>query len=134
MVEIGKMNTLKVLRRAEHGLYLEGDDSNDILIPNVYIPEGCEIDDEIDVFVYRDSEDRIIATTQTPLAMVGEFAALKVVAVTRIGAFLDWGLMKDLMVPYREQRHKMMEGHRYVVYVYLDEDSELIAPTSKITK
>ncbi len=134
MADIGKINRLKVLRRAEQGFYLEGEGNNDILLPNAYIPENCEIDDEIDVFIYRDSEDRIIATTQTPFAKVGEFACLKVVAVTRIGAFMDWGLMKDLMVPHREQKYKMTNGQSYVVYVYLDEDSDRIAASSKIEK
>lgn len=132
MAEIGVMNKLRVLRRAEHGLYLEGDGGNDILLPNKYVPEGTSITDEIDVFVYRDSEDRIIATNLTPKAMVGEFAVLQVAAVTRFGAFLDWGLEKDLFVPFREQKHKMIEGNYYVVAVYLDESTDRVVGSAKL--
>lgn len=134
MAEIGRLNTLTVLRRAEQGLYLGKEGSEDILLPAAYVPENTKLNEEIEVFVYRDSEDRIIATTQTPHAMVGEFAALKVVATNQIGAFLDWGLLKDLLVPFGEQRHKMEVGKRYVVYVYLDEDTDRVVGTSKINK
>ena len=134
MADIGKLNKLKVLRQLEHGMYLEGEGGNDILLPTKYIPEGTKIDDEVEVFVYRDSEDRIIATNITPKAMVGEFAVLKAVAITKFGAFLDWGLEKDLFVPFKEQKSKMLVGHEYVVAVYLDESTDRVVASAKIGK
>ena len=132
MANIGKLNTLLVMREAEQGLYLDGDNLGDILIPKRYVPEGTTVDDEIEVFIYTDSEDRIIATTEKPHAMVGQFGAMKVVHVNKFGAFLDWGLMKDLFVPFREQKMKMLEGNTYVVFVYLDLDSDRIAGSAKL--
>lgn len=134
MADVGKMNKLTVVRKAEHGVYLSGDRNNDILLPKAYVPEGCKTGDEIEVFIYRDSEDRIIATTQTPLAMVGDFACLKVVSSTRVGAFLDWGLQKDLLVPFKEQKFRMKTGQSYVVYVYLDETTDRVVASSKLNK
>jgi len=134
MADVGIMNKMVVVREAEHGLYLTDDSGTDILLPIAAVPEGCKIDDEIDVFVYRDSEDRIIATTLEPYAMVGDFAYLKVVGVSKVGAFLDWGLHKDLMVPFKEQKHRMNEGQSYVVYVYLDEDTDRVVASSKLHK
>jgi predicted RNA-binding protein (virulence factor B family) len=134
MADVGRMNKLTVVRKAEHGVYLSGDRNNDILLPKAYVPEGCKIGDEIDVFIYRDSEDRIIATTQKPLAMVGDFACLKVVSSTRVGAFLDWGLQKDLLVPFKEQKFRMKTGQSYVVYVYLDETTDRVVASSKLNK
>jgi predicted RNA-binding protein (virulence factor B family) len=132
MANIGKLNTLTVMREAEQGLYLDGDNLGDILIPKRYVPAGTEVDSEIEVFIYTDSEDRIIATTEKPYAMVGQFGAMKVVHVNKFGAFLDWGLMKDLFVPFREQKMKMLEGNTYVVFVYLDLDSDRIAGSAKL--
>ena len=134
MADVGRMNKLTVVRKAEHGVYLSGDRNNDILLPKAYVPEGCKIGDEVEVFIYRDSEDRIIATTQTPLAMVGEFACLKAVSSTRVGAFLDWGLLKDLLVPFKEQKYRMRTGQSYVVYVYLDETTDRVVASSKLSK
>ena len=134
MAEVGKYNKLKVLRKAEQGLYLEGERENDILLPNAYIPENCEIGDEIEVFVYRDSEDRIIATNLIPLATVGEFAGLKVVASTKVGAFVDWGLAKDLLVPFKEQHESMITGRTYAVYVLLDEKTDRVIGTTKFNR
>ncbi|RLD34613.1 MAG: GntR family transcriptional regulator [Bacteroidetes bacterium] len=134
MADVGKMNKLTVVRKAEHGIYLSGERQSDILMPKAYVPDNCQVDDELDVFVYRDSEDRIIATTQTPLAMVGDFAFLKVVGTTPVGAFLDWGLQKDLLVPFKEQRYRMKTGQSYVVYVYLDKDTDRVAASSKLNK
>jgi predicted RNA-binding protein (virulence factor B family) len=134
MADVGRMNKLTVVRKAEHGVYLSGDRNNDILLPKAYVPEGCKIGDEIEVFIYRDSEDRIIATTQTPLAMVGDFACLKVVSSTRVGTFLDWGLLKDLLVPFKEQKYRMRTGQSYVVYVYLDETTDRVVASSKLDK
>ena len=134
MAEVGKYNKLEILRQVEQGMYLAGENSNDILLPTTYIPENCKIGDEIEVFVYRDSEDRIIATTQKPYAIVGEFALLKVVATTGVGAFLDWGLLKDLLVPFNEQQVKMINGRSYVVYVFLDEATDRVVATSRFNR
>jgi predicted RNA-binding protein (virulence factor B family) len=101
-------------------------------MPKRYVPENSKPDDIIEAFVYKDSEDRIIATTEKPIAMVGDFAFLEVVSVSTVGAFLNWGLPKDLLVPYREQRHSMETGKKYVVYVYLDKNTERVVASSKI--
>ncbi len=134
MIQIGKINTLEVIKNVEFGVYLEGDEYGEILLPNKYVPKNTEDGDELDVFIYFDSEDRIIATTEKPYAMVGEFAFLKVVSLSSFGAFLDWGLMKDLLVPFREQKQKMIKGKSYIVYIYLDKKSDRIAASSKIHK
>jgi len=133
MVQIGKYNTLKVVKEVEFGLYLDGgEEHGEILLPIRYVPEETKVDDELEVFIYLDSEDRIIATTEKPFATVGEFAFLQVTSVTQIGAFLDWGLMKDLLVPFREQKMKMQEGQYYPVYIYLDDESQRIVATAKL--
>jgi len=132
MTEIGKLNTLRVVKELDFGVYLDGAELGEILMPTRYVPENCKIDDMVEVFIYLDSEDRIIATTQVPNAMVGQFAGMEVVSVNEIGAFLDWGLQKDLLVPFREQKVKMEEGKTYVVYVYFDEESNRIAASAKL--
>ena len=132
MIEIGKVNSLKVVKEVDFGLYLDGDAMGEILLPIRYVPRDAVIGDELDVFIYRDSEDRIIATTERPYAVVGEFACLKVVSVSRAGAFLDWGLSKDLLVPYAEQKPKMEEGKRYVVGIYLDDTSNRIVASARL--
>lgn len=132
MTEIGKLNTLRVVKELDFGVYLDGGELGEILMPTRYVPENCKIDDMVEVFIYLDSEDRIIATTQIPNAMVGQFAGMEVVSVNEIGAFLDWGLQKDLLVPFREQKVKMEEGKTYVVYVYFDEESNRIAASAKL--
>ncbi|MBE9468923.1 MAG: GntR family transcriptional regulator [Bacteroidetes bacterium] len=134
MTEIGKTNKLQILREVDFGVYLDGDNYGEILMPKKYLPENYKIDDFVEAFVYLDSEDRIVATTEKPYAMVGEFAFLKVVAVNEFGAFLDWGLIKDVLVPFNEQKQKMEEGQSYLVYIYLDEKSERIAASSKLDK
>jgi len=134
MVKIGRRNKLTVIRKVDFGLYLDGGNGFEILLPARYINDGMQIGTEVDVFVYTDSEDRIIATTEHPYAMVGEVAFLRVVAVNRIGAFLDWGLMKDLLVPFREQKATMRVGGIYPVYVYLDDASKRVVATAKIEK
>lgn len=132
MVEIGKTNSLKVIKEVDFGLYLDGGEKyGEILIPKRYVPTDTEVDHYLDVFVYLDSEDRIIATTDLPYAEVGDFAYLKCIGVTGIGAFLDWGLVKDLFVPFREQAHPMSEGLSYFVRIYLDEETERIVASSK---
>ena len=134
MVTIGAINELEVVKTVEFGVYLDGGRDGEILMPKRYVPEDCNVGDILKVFVYTDSEDRLIATTETPLAMVGEFAMLKVVDITSVGAFLDWGVMKDLLVPFREQQEKMEKGKSYLVYIYLDHESQRIVGTSKLDK
>jgi len=132
MAQIGRMNTLRVVKQLDFGVYLDGADLGEILMPKRYVPEPCQINDELDVFIYRDSEDRLVATTEQPFAMVGEFALLKAVSVNQFGAFLQWGLMKDLMVPFPEQKPRMEEGKLYVVRIYLDEDSNRIVGSARL--
>ena len=132
MAEIGKINQLEVLKELDFGIYLDGGDLGEILMPKRYVPEGTMLGDFVESFIYLDSEDRLIATTEKPLAIIEEFALLEVVSVTPIGAFLNWGLPKDLFVPFREQRQPMEVGRKYLVYVYLDTNSKRIAASSKI--
>ncbi len=134
MAELGKLNTLTVLKKLDFGVYLDGGDGEEILLPRRYVPEGCSVGDELEVFVYLDSEDLLIATTETAKAEVGECAYLSVVEVNRIGAFLDWGLPKDLLVPFGEQQKPMQVGQSYVVYLYIDPASERIAASTKLDK
>ena len=132
-LQLGKFNRLTVARRAEQGLYLSGG-PEDILLPNRYIPEGAEIGDEIDVFVYLDNEERLVATTDHPYAEVGDFAWLEVAWVNQFGAFLDWGLMKDLFVPFREQKMKMQKGRSYLVHIHLDPETYRIMASAKVER
>ncbi|MCX6923504.1 MAG: S1-like domain-containing RNA-binding protein [Verrucomicrobia bacterium] len=135
MATIGKRNTLTVLRDSTSGLYLDGDQHGEILLPNRYVPKGVVPGDRIEVFVYRDSEDRLVATTETPRATVGEVATLKVIGVNRqIGAFLDWGLAKDLLLPFREQTQPVHVGQDVVVRVYVDEKTQRIVASMKLGK
>lgn len=131
---IGQYNRLRVIREVEFGVYLDGVDLVDILLPRRYVPADCKVDDELDVFVYVDSEDRLVATTDKPKAQVGECVSLKVAEVNDVGAFLDWGLPKDLLVPYSEQFKRMEVGKYYTVYVYCDEETGRIAASSKLNK
>lgn len=133
-VKIGRMNRLLVVTELDFGIYLDGKKFGEILMPRKYVPEGVHVDDFIDVFLYMDSDDRPIATTEKPYAMEGELAYLKAVSITSIGAFLDWGLLKDLMVPFREQRERMTDGKYYLVYVYFDTTSERMVASTKIGK
>jgi len=132
MTEIGKINILDVVRETENGLYLNGENLGEILMPQKFVTPEVRESQKAEVFVYTDSEDRLVATTETPLAMVGDFVFLKVIAVSRYGAFLDWGLPKDLLVPFSEQVHEMEEGKRYVVGIYLDEQSNRIAASARL--
>lgn len=134
MIEIGKDNRLKVAREVDFGVYLADDEGNEVLMPARYVSEGVRVGDTVDVFVYTDSEDRPVATTEVPYAKVGEFAFLQVTAVNRIGAFLDWGLPKDLLVPFSEQNAKMMQGGVYPVYVYLDHESRRVVASARLEK
>ncbi len=135
MIEIGKYNTLTVVKDLDFGLYLDGgEDLGEILLPRRYVPLNCSIGDELEIFLYLDSEDRLIATTEMPDGIVGEFAYLEAVSVGKIGAFVDWGLPKDLLIPHREQKIKMEKGRKYVVYIYLDDESQRIVGSTKIEK
>lgn len=134
MAELGKLNKLRIVKELDFGIYLDGKEHGEILMPRRYIPENCKPDDIIEAFIYLDSEDRIIATTERPYAMVDEFAFLEVSSVNSIGAFLNWGLLKDLLVPFREQKQKMVEGKSYVVYVYVDLESNRIVASAKLDK
>lgn len=135
MTEVGKYNTLPIVRSVDFGVYLDGGELGEILLPQRYLPEGSQIGDEVEVFVFYDSEDRLIATTERPYAQVGEFAVLKVNSVNPVGVFLDWGLAsKELLVPFREQRAEMFPGKYYVVYLYVDEVSGRIVATAKINR
>ena len=134
MANIGKINRLQVLRSTDFGLILDGGNLGDILLPNRYVSKASSPGDTVEVFLMSDSEDRLTATTLRPKAMVGEFACLRVASATHIGAFLDWGLPKDLFVPFREQKVEMHEGQSYVVRVYLDETSGRIAASAKLDK
>ncbi len=136
MIELGKFQKLQVIRNAEFGLYLnskEHKSETDILLPIKQVPEGISIGDEIEVFIYKDSEDRIIATTKKPKLVVGEVGVLKVVETTRIGAFLDWGLDKDLLLPFKEQIGKVERGREYLVGLYVDRSDRLCA-TMKVNR
>jgi uncharacterized protein len=134
MAEIGKINALKVVRRAEFGVYLDGGDLGEILLPQKYVAPETQPGDEITVFIYTDSEDRLVATTENPKAKAGEFALMKVHSVTAVGAFLDWGLSKHLLVPFREQKTKMEQGKSYVVYVYVDEQTKRMCASARLDK
>jgi uncharacterized protein len=132
MVNIGKFNQLEVVNQVPFGFYLEGGDLGQILLPNNSAPPDCKVGDKVKVFIYHDSDDRIIATTKKPKAEVDQCVALKVISVNKVGAFLDWGLEKDLLVPFSEQDSPMSEGLTYVVYVFVDEQSGRIAASTRL--
>ena len=134
MIELGKYNTLEILRDTSVGLFLGDGEGNDILLPNKYVPEEYEIGDSLTVFCYLDHSERPVATNLHPDIIVNEFQLLKVVEVNEFGAFMDWGLEKHLLVPFREQRSKMQEGHWYVVFCYLDQQSNRLVASNKIDR
>ncbi len=135
MLHIGKRNTLEVVKELDFGIYLDGGPYGEILLPLKFVPDGIEPEDEIEVFIYADSEDRLIATTDDPLAQVGEFAVMEVKEVGEYGAFLEWGIQaKDLLVPFRNQRKLMEVGDKYLVYVYLDDVTDRIVGSNKLNK
>lgn len=133
-IRLGDYNVMTVTKEVDFGLYLDGGDEGEILLPSRYVPKGCRPGDELEVFVYLDQDERPVATTQRPLAKVGEFACLRVAWVNEYGAFLDWGLMKDLFCPFREQKMRMMKDHYYVVYVTIDDESYRIMATAKVER
>lgn len=134
-MKLGEYNKLMINRFVDFGAYLIDEQGNEVLLPKRYLNGEEELDDNIEVFVYNDSENRPVATTERPFATVGQFCLMRVKAVNAIGAFLDWGLVaKDLLVPFREQRVRMQAGRSYIVYVYLDPSSERIVASAKLDK
>ncbi|WP_405206809.1 S1 RNA-binding domain-containing protein [Aquimarina sp. LLG6339-5] len=131
MLKLGEYNTLEFVRERDQGVYLSDDNGNEVLLPNKYVPNQFMIRDEIKVFLYLDHEERIVATTLEPYATVKSFAYLKCTTVSDIGAFMDWGLEKELFIPFREQASKMRIGSWYLVYVYLDEETNRLVGSSK---
>lgn len=134
MIKIGEYQSLKVSREMPQGLYLEDGEANEVLLPQKYITPEMEIDTEVKVFVYCDTEDRLVATTEEPVFTVGEFALLVVNDTNHVGAFCAWGVNKDLFIPYSNQVGSMQEGRHYVVYMYLDDKSERLVGTTRINK
>lgn len=132
MIEIGKYNTLTILRDTKVGLFLgNGNEAEDILLPNKYVPNEFEIGEELTVFVYLDHEERPVATTLEPYILLNEFALLRVNYINQIGAFMDWGMEKDILVPFKEQARPMEKGKRYLVYLYMDEKTNRLVASSK---
>lgn len=134
MIELGRINNLEILRDTSVGLFLGDEDGNDVLLPNKYVPTSYEIGEKIKVFCYLDYDERPVATTLEPDIMLGEFRLLQVAEVNEFGAFMEWGLEKHLLVPFREQRVKMKEGQWYVVHCYLDERSGRLVGSNKLDK
>jgi uncharacterized protein len=134
MLFLGQYNELQVLRFTSVGIYLGDEDGNDVLLPNRYVPSNIEIEQKINVFLYLDHDERIVATTEHPLIELNSFAYLKCLEVTHIGAFLDWGLMKHLFCPFKEQQVKMEEGNYYLVYLYIDDSTQRLVASAKIKK
>ncbi|MHC6226787.1 CvfB family protein [Pseudomonas sp. X10] len=136
MALVGRYNSLQIVKHTDFGLYLDGGADGEILLPNRYIPKDTptEVDDWLNVFVYLDSEDQLIATTEKPKVQVGEFASLKVKDINSIGIFLDWGLAKDLLMPYSEEKHPLKVGDYCVVHAYLDKRTRRITATAKLDR
>ncbi|BBP43791.1 CvfB family protein [Thiosulfativibrio zosterae] len=132
MAQVGRINKLKIVKAVEFGVYLDGGNLGEILLPKRYMPDNAEIGQSLEVFIYLDSQDRLVATTDQPLASIGEVAFLKVTQVNKTGAFLDWGMPKDLLAPYTEQRVPMEEGRSYCVYIYEDNTGRMAA-SSKLS-
>lgn len=133
-IALGKTNRLTVTRRSDFGFYLDGGEAGEVLLPNRYVPSDLKVGQEIDVFVYLDSEERLTATTQMPYAQVGDFAYLRVAWVNQYGAFMDWGLMKDLFVPFAEQKVKMQPDRYYFVHIHVDEETCRIMASAKVER
>lgn len=134
MIKLGDYNTLRITRFTDHGAYLDGGDLGEILMPKAYVKREMRPGTEVNVFVYLDQSERLVGTLETPLARVGDFAFLQVAWVNEYGAFLDWGLMKDLFVPFREQKMPMQQGRSYLVYIYIDEETQRIVATAKVER
>ena len=134
MIKLGEVNTLEILRETEHGAYLIDDEDNQVLLPNRYVPEEFKIWEKLEVFVYLDNEQRPVATTDMPYVKRGEFALLRCNQITDYGAFLDWGLVKELFCPFSEQAFKMKQGGWYLVHCYLDEKTDRLVASSKTNR
>lgn len=134
MIKIGEYNQLDIIRETPQGLYLADQEGNEILLPNKYVPEAFQIWDTLDVFVYLDHEERPVATTLKPYIQLNEFAYLRCKVVNEIGAFMDWGLEKQLFVPFKEQARPMKEGNGYIVYMYMDDQTNRLVGSSKTRK
>ncbi|MGV8843655.1 MAG: S1 RNA-binding domain-containing protein [Pseudomonas sp.] len=136
MALIGRFNSLQVVKHTNFGLYLDGGADGEILLPNRYIPKDTpsDVDEWLNVFIYLDSDDKLIATTEKPKVQVGEFASLKVLEINSIGIFLDWGLSKDLLLPYSEEKHPLQAGDYCVVHVYLDKHTRRITATARLDR
>lgn len=133
-MEIGEINKLTVARTTDNGSYLEDNEGNEVLLPNAYVTDDLNIEDEIEVFIYKDSEDRIVATTLKPYVQLEQFAFLQVKEVNQYGAFLDWGLPKDLMVPFAKQNKKMEEGKSYLIFLLKDEQTDRLVGSAKVNE
>lgn len=133
-IKLGKYNQLEVVKEVDFGVYLDGFDDGEILLPTRYVPADCRVGDVLNVFIYLDNEERLVATTLDPLVQVGQFAWLEVSWVNEYGAFLNWGLMKDLFVPFREQKMKMQMGRSYLIHAHLDEESYRIVASAKVER
>jgi len=134
MIHVGEFNKLKISSVSENGLYLKDDEDNKVLLPNKYCPEDFEIDQDLEVFILRDSEDRLLATNLTPKIKLHEFALLQVSSVTKVGAFLDWGMEKELMVPFSEQKVRLEEGRWYVVCLLLDPQTDRLYASNRVER
>ena len=134
MIKLGTLNTLKITRFTDHGAYLDAGDMGEILLPKAYVLPEMRPEQEVEVFVYLDQEERLVATTEKALAAVGDFAFLRVAWVNNYGAFLHWGLMKDLFVPFSEQKMRMEQDRSYIVFIYIDEETHRIVASAKIEK
>ena len=134
MIKLGDYNTLKIVKSVDFGLYLDGGNAGEILLPTRYVPKNAKIGDELEVFIYLDQDEKLVATTLHPLAKVGDIACLEVAWVNEYGAFLNWGVMKDLFCPFREQKMRMQKGYHYVVYIKEDEESHRLIATAKVDK
>ena len=133
-IKLGEYNRLTIVKTVDFGLYLDGGDEGEILLPSRYVPKDYQIGEELDVFLYLDSEERLVATTEKPLAQVGDFAYLEVAWVNEYGAFLHWGPMKDLFCPFREQKMRMEMGESYIVFVHIDKESYRIVASAKVER
>ncbi len=134
MLRLGDYNTLKIVKRVDFGLYLDGGDEGEVLLPKRYVTPEMQLGDELTVFIYLDQDEKVVATTEQPLAKVGEFAYLEVAWINQYGAFLKWGLMKDLFCPFREQKQRMEQGKSYIVYIKEDEETHRLMATAKVEK
>ena len=134
MLKLGEYHTLRIKKRTDYGLYLDGGDEGNILLPNRYVTKDMRIGEEIEVFIYLDQDERTIATTERPIAKVGEFAWMECAWTNEYGAFLNWGLMKDLFCPFREQKQRMERGKKYYVYVMEDEKTHRLMATAKVER